>query len=92
MDQRRQSRPAHQLSGRSNLTFLMYTNMILQANFVTNPFLAAMGVYNGLFYPAGGVTEASSGFISAAVTSNSGLSPPNCCSTAGQTISAGHLT
>ena len=49
----------------------MYTNMVLQANFVTNPFLAAAGVYNGLFYPAGGVTEASSGFISVAISSMS---------------------
>ena len=47
--------------GGASLTFLMSTNMILQANFVTNPFPAAAGVYNGLFYPAGGVTEAGIG-------------------------------
>ena len=45
--------------------------MVLQANFVTNPFPAVAGVYNGLFYPAGGVTEASSGFIRATLSSNS---------------------
>jgi hypothetical protein len=57
----------------SNLTFLMFTNMVLQANFVTNPFLAVAGSYNGLFYPTNGVgvTEASSGFISATISSNS---------------------
>jgi hypothetical protein len=53
----------------------MYTNMILQANFVTNPFLAAAGSYNGLFYPAGGMTtEASSGFISVNVSGNGAFS------------------
>jgi hypothetical protein len=57
--------------GGSNLTFMMYSNMVLQANFVTNPFLAVAGVYSGLFYPVGGVTEASSGFLYAAVASNS---------------------
>ena len=57
--------------GGASLTFLMYSNMILQANFVTNPFLAVAGVYNGLFYPANEVTEASSGFISVAIVSNS---------------------
>jgi hypothetical protein len=62
--------PLTNYPGGPSLTFLMFTNMILQANFVTNPFLAAAGVYNGLFYPAGGVTEASSGFITAAISSN----------------------
>ena len=62
--------PLTNYPGGPSLTFLMFTNMILQANFVTNPFPAAAGVYNGLFYPAGRVTEASSGFVSAAVSSN----------------------
>jgi hypothetical protein len=55
----------------ANLIFAMQSNLVLQANFVTNPFLAVAGVYSGLFYPTNGVTEASSGFISAAIASNS---------------------
>jgi len=34
------------------LHFTMQTNLVLQANFVTNVFLAAQGTYNGLFAPA----------------------------------------
>jgi len=56
--------------GGTNLTFTMSTNLVLQANFVTNPFLAVAGFYNGLFYPTA-VTEASSGFITATISSNS---------------------
>jgi len=63
--------PLTNYPGGSNLTFMMYTNMVLQANFVTNPFLAVAGVYSGLFYPVTGVTEASSGFVSATISSNS---------------------
>jgi hypothetical protein len=42
--------------GFTNLTlkFTMESNLILQANFLTNPFLAAQGGYNGLFAPANG--------------------------------------
>ena len=47
------------------LSFVMSSNLILQANFVTNPFPAVAGVYNGLFAPATGVTEESSGFFTA---------------------------
>jgi hypothetical protein len=59
------------LSVSSNYTFAMQSNLVLEANFVTNPFLAVAGVYSGLFYPASGVTEASSGFITATIASNS---------------------
>jgi hypothetical protein len=65
------ARPYSVLSASSNYTFAMQSNLVLQANFVTNPFLAVAGVYNGLFYPASGVTEASSGFISVTIASNS---------------------
>jgi len=58
-------------SASSNYTFRMQSNLVLEANFVTNPFLAVAGVYNGLFYPASGVTEASSGFVTATISSNS---------------------
>jgi hypothetical protein len=33
------------------LSFIMQSNLVLQANFVTNLFLAAQGAYNGLFAP-----------------------------------------
>jgi uncharacterized repeat protein (TIGR03803 family) len=62
--------PYRVLSSSSNYTFPMQSNLVLQANFVTNPFLAVAGVYNGLFYPTNGVTEASSGFITVAIASN----------------------
>jgi hypothetical protein len=45
------------------LSFIMATNLLLQANFVTNPFPAVAGAYHGLFYPSNGITEQSSGFI-----------------------------
>lgn len=63
--------PYSVLSPSSSYTFAMQSNLVLQANFVTNPFLAVAGVYNGLFYPSNGVTEASSGFISVTIASNS---------------------
>ena len=54
------------------LSFVMATNLILQANFVTNPFPAVAGTYNGLFYPSSGVTEQSSGFITLALGASMG--------------------
>jgi uncharacterized repeat protein (TIGR03803 family) len=54
-----------------SLSFLMSTNLILQANFVTNPFTALAGVYNGLFSPPSGVTEANSGFLTATIPASS---------------------
>lgn len=45
------------------LNFLMQSNMVLQGNFVTNPFIAVKGVYNGLFREADAVRQSSAGFI-----------------------------
>ncbi len=45
------------------LNFLMQSNMILQGNFVTNPFIPVAGVYSGLFREADAVREGSAGFI-----------------------------
>ncbi|MGP8200734.1 MAG: leucine-rich repeat protein [Limisphaerales bacterium] len=59
------------LGAQPTLAFLMSTNLILQANFVTNPFTAWAGTYNGLFSPLTGVTEASSGFFTATIPSSS---------------------
>jgi hypothetical protein len=47
------------------LNFVMATNLIVQGNFAANPFGAAAGTYNGLFAAAGGVAEASAGFLRA---------------------------
>jgi uncharacterized repeat protein (TIGR03803 family) len=45
------------------LIFLMQSNMVVQANFVTNPFIAAAGTYGGLFYGGDGVAEESAGLL-----------------------------
>jgi phage/plasmid primase-like uncharacterized protein len=54
------------------LSFVMATNLLLQANFVTNPFPAVAGTYHGLFSPTNGVTEQSSGFITLTFDGNLG--------------------
>jgi uncharacterized repeat protein (TIGR03803 family) len=46
------------------LTFVMQSNMVLQANFVTNPFIAAAGMYEGLFFNPDAIGEESSGLLS----------------------------
>lgn len=38
-------------SNAASLHFLMQSNLVLQANFVPNPFISLQGVYSGLFYP-----------------------------------------
>ena len=59
------------LTGGATLAFDMSYNLILQANFLTNPFAAVAGVYNGLFSPSNGVSEESSGFITATIPASS---------------------
>jgi hypothetical protein len=49
----------------AKLTFTMQSNMVLQANFVTNPFTPVKGNYAGLFYDTGGVTMTNAGYFSA---------------------------
>jgi len=49
------------LATTQKLTFLMRTNLSLQANFVLNPFIQVRGTYNGLFFMAGGVNHTNSG-------------------------------
>ncbi|MGA2749679.1 MAG: Ig-like domain-containing protein [Verrucomicrobiota bacterium] len=55
------------------LKFTMATNLVLEANFVTNPFPAIAGSFNGLFYQTNGspVTEQSSGFVTVTIASTS---------------------
>ncbi|MGA2554692.1 MAG: choice-of-anchor tandem repeat GloVer-containing protein, partial [Verrucomicrobiota bacterium] len=54
------------------LSFIMQSNLVLTANFVSNFFSAAAGTYNGLFFPAGGVAEETSGMLYNLVLLNSG--------------------
>jgi hypothetical protein len=56
-------------SSSAALNFVMQSNMILQANFIPNPFVACAGTYQGLFYETNGVAHSSSGFFSARTTS-----------------------
>jgi hypothetical protein len=56
------------------LTFVMKSNMTVQANFVPNPFTPGVGTYQGLFYDTNGPTHASSGSINAKVTSSGSFS------------------
>jgi hypothetical protein len=49
------------------LKFEMRSNLVLQANFVPNPFPAVAGNYNGLFYVTNDVQHGSSGFFTAAL-------------------------
>jgi hypothetical protein len=45
------NQPASVLSNASSYTFAMQSNLLLEANFVTNMFLTAQGAYRGLFVP-----------------------------------------
>jgi thiol-disulfide isomerase/thioredoxin len=67
--------PYSVLASSSNYTFTMQSNLVLQANFVTNFFLTAQGAYNGLFTPASSPRQqTNSGFFTVNVTSTGGLS------------------
>src|ERR1044071_836973 len=50
------------------------SNMLIYANFITNPFTPVAGLYNGLFYEESGVTHASAGFVNVNVKDKSGYS------------------
>lgn len=49
------------------LTFSMESNMVLQANFVPNPFTPVKGNYAGLFYDTNGISITNAGYFSAAL-------------------------
>jgi hypothetical protein len=59
-----------QIATTAALTFTMQSNMVLQANFVPNPFIPVAGTYQGLFYDTNGVAHQSSGFFNVTVTSS----------------------
>jgi hypothetical protein len=49
----------------AKLTFTMQSNMVLQANFVPNPFTPVKGNYAGLFFDTNGITISNAGYFSA---------------------------
>jgi len=51
-------------------TFAMSRDLALQASFVTNPFIAVAGIYQGLFYASNNVAPESAGACNFAVSSN----------------------
>ncbi len=52
------------------LHFIMQSNLVLQANFVPNPFIPQEGGFSGLFYDTNGVARQSSGFFHLTLMSN----------------------
>jgi hypothetical protein len=50
-------------SAKNPLIFVFQSNMVLQANFVSNPFEYWQGTYNGLFAMRNGVTEETAGML-----------------------------
>ncbi len=60
-----------QVSGNSStLNFIMQSNLVIQANFVPNPFLRVGGSYSGLFYETNGAHHESSGDVQLRVSSS----------------------
>jgi len=56
------------VSTNPTLTFRMTTNLVLQANFVTNPFTPVKGTYQGLFYPTAAPALTNSGYFTLNLT------------------------
>ncbi len=51
------------ITNKNPLTFTMEVSTLLQANFISNPFLPVKGTYNGLFFATNGVTEETAGML-----------------------------
>ena len=49
-------------SASPSLSFVMTSNLVLQANFIPSPFISVAGTFNGLFYESDEVRQASAGF------------------------------
>ena len=62
--------PYNVLSTKKSYNFAMQSNLVLQANFVPNPFAPMQGTFNGLFLDSNDVAEASSGFFTLALTTS----------------------
>jgi hypothetical protein len=61
-------------SSSRKIQFVMESNIVLQANFIPNPFAPISGSYNGLFYESGAMRQESSGFFTIRVTKNGAYS------------------
>ena len=59
-----------ELTDKPKLTFTMSSNLVLQANFVPNPFPTVAGIYQGLFFDTNNPSQESAGFFNATVTGN----------------------
>jgi Divergent InlB B-repeat domain/Fibronectin type III domain len=57
------------VSASAKLKFTLVSNLVLQANFIPNPYLPASGSYNGLFSENAGVAVPSAGSFTASLTS-----------------------
>ena len=66
--------PVQFINTSTQLHFLMRSNLVLEANFVANPFLAGKGTYNGLFYTPSGVEHESSGAFTLVLRKSGGYS------------------
>ena len=58
----------------AKLVFQMQTNLVLHANFVTNPFVATKGTYNGLFFAQDAIRHDNSGFFTATIAESGAFS------------------
>jgi len=66
------------VSTKPNYTFVLGSNAVLQANFVTNPFIPVEGTYRGLCYVPNDAAAESSGSFLVTVTSSGAFSARLC--------------
>jgi hypothetical protein len=66
------------VSTKPNFTFVLGSNAVLEANFMTNPFVPVEGTYRGLFYVPEDAAEESSGSFLATVTGSGAYSARLC--------------
>jgi hypothetical protein len=57
----------------TSYTFTMAPDLVLSANFVTNPFSPVTAIYNGLFSAPGGVTEETAGMLKGLTLHENGM-------------------
>ena len=55
-------------SSEPKLSFVLTSNLVLQANFIASPYIPVKGTYNGLFYQSDGVRQSSAGCFTLSVT------------------------
>ena len=63
----------HVLATTRKFTFIMTSGLVLQANFIPNPFIPLKGAYAGLFNDTNGFTSTNAGAFSATVTAQGSL-------------------